>query len=128
MMKIKKIAVSAIIRNSQGELLLQYRNKGKYIDRWVLFGGHMLAGENYEQALRRELLEEIELKVNKLKFFDTYEDDAAITPIYIVEEAVEIRQLVLHEGQGMRFFKPEELKDIDIGYNQRKILMDFLDR
>jgi len=127
-MKIKKISIGAIIKNSKGELLLQYRNKGRYVDRWVLFGGHMLDGENYVQAIRRELLEEIELNPKKIIFFDTYEDETAITPIYIVEEPVELHQLVLHEGQGMRFFRKEDLDKIDIGFNQREILQDFLNK
>jgi mutator protein MutT len=53
--------VPAIIRNSKGEILLGKRDKNSltYPDYWGLPGGLIEYGETVEQAIKRELKEEL---------------------------------------------------------------------
>ncbi|MBW3568712.1 NUDIX domain-containing protein [Candidatus Parcubacteria bacterium] len=65
--------VWVIIEDGKGNILLQKRTKTKPLwpDRWdVSSGGHVDAGENYEQAAAREAMEEINLTGLKLEFLD----------------------------------------------------------
>ena len=58
--------VSAWIMNYNGEILLQQRalDKKKNPGKWARTGGHVDAGETPEQSIKREVYEEIGLKVN----------------------------------------------------------------
>jgi isopentenyldiphosphate isomerase len=54
--------VHVLVTNSSGELLLQLRGRNKKIqpDKWdTSVGGHVSAGESYEEALDREVAEEL---------------------------------------------------------------------
>lgn len=59
--KIERTAVRAVLYNSQNQIALVGNT---YI---VLPGGGMEAGENYEQAVRREVLEEVGCEIQILK-------------------------------------------------------------
>lgn len=58
--------VSAWIMNYNGQVLLQQRSleKKKNPGTWAKTGGHVGAGETCEQAIKREVYEEIGLEVN----------------------------------------------------------------
>ena len=58
--------VSAWIMNYNGEILLQQRalNKKKNPGKWAKTGGHVDAGETHEESIKREVYEEIGLKVS----------------------------------------------------------------
>jgi 8-oxo-dGTP pyrophosphatase MutT (NUDIX family) len=86
-----------------------------------LFGGAIDPGEEPIQALRRELLEELELEVGDAEFFvridydlgglglRRYERNYYLVPI---SRAVE-KRLVLHEGADKRVF-PDILREPNI--------------
>ena len=60
---ITEVAVGVLI-NAQGEFLLTSRPAGKvYEGYWEFPGGKLEAGETVEQALRRELQEEIGITI-----------------------------------------------------------------
>lgn len=52
------IGVGTIVRNSCGQILLGYRVKKGETPSWCLPGGHIEAGETFEQAAIREIKEE----------------------------------------------------------------------
>ena len=60
---VVEVAVGVLIR-STGDFLLTSRPKGKvYAEFWEFPGGKVEAGESVEQALHRELLEELGIEV-----------------------------------------------------------------
>jgi len=120
------VKACAIIRNDKGDLLLQLRDRDPGKEKWVLFGGSVEEGETDEQACRREIKEEIDYNIKDLTLFGRYNNEAAEMPTFIVKEPVSLNQLTLHEGSEMRFFSPQELSTIEIGFGQKKILDDFL--
>lgn len=71
-----KVAVDAVVFSFSRELgvqvLLIKRKSEPFIHRWVLPGGFVQNGESLERAVRRELLEETQLKINYLEQFFTF--------------------------------------------------------
>ncbi len=61
MSRSPKIGVAAVIKNSQGKLLIVRRGHEPEKGRWALPGGHLEWGETLSQALRREVQEEVGL-------------------------------------------------------------------
>ena len=71
-------AVAAIIVLDDGRYLMQLRDDKPeifYPDHWGLFGGSVDEGEEPEAALRRELMEELNLQVDELRYFSQIEFD-----------------------------------------------------
>ncbi|MDZ4727360.1 MAG: NUDIX hydrolase [Leptospira sp.] len=62
-----RVRVAAIIKNPKGKVLLvqQKKNGSGY---WLLPGGGIEFGESAEEALKRELKEELDLDVTKTQF------------------------------------------------------------
>lgn len=63
--------VGAIILNRSGRMLLVRSHK--WGDRYTIAGGHVEVGETLEAALRREIKEEVGLKIRDVKFLMTQE-------------------------------------------------------
>jgi len=123
---MKKIKVSVILLNKKGHILLQLRDEEPEKGKWVPFGGSVEEGETEEEALRREIKEELSYDIKKPRFFKQYELGGVSQPIYIVKEEIDIKDLKLGEGEEMKFFKPDEIQNLDIGFNYKEIILDFL--
>lgn len=76
---------------------------------WGLFGGHRNPGESPEQAVRRELLEEINWQPQVLKFAMVQHLHRRTAPVFCAELSVPLEQLQLLEGQDMALVSIEEL-------------------
>lgn len=114
-------AVAALITVGGG-YLLQLRDNIDSIffpDHWGCFGGAVEGGESGEEALIRELREELELDVplDAIRYFTRFDFDlgfAGLAPIYRFFYEVEIAeatigQLKLHEGAAMRVFSADDI-------------------
>jgi len=126
--KMKKIKACLIIRNKAGELLLQLRDEEPEIGKWVLFGGGVKCGETVEQALAREIKEELGYEIKATDFFGEYGDNGIKQMIYILREPVESSGLKLNEGAAMRFFAPADIDGLAVGFNFKQILNDYFNR
>ena len=62
------VTAGAVIFNDEGQVLL-LKHRFRAGSGWGLPGGFLEAGEHPEQALRRELREEIDLEVRKVEIF-----------------------------------------------------------
>src|SRR5688572_28499269 len=70
-----KQVVAAILYNERGEILLQLRDDKPtipYPNHWTFFGGAVEQGERPDEAVHREMMEELEIDV-RLKFWKSYE-------------------------------------------------------
>lgn len=65
-------AVVAIIRNEKGEVLLTKRKYEPSAGMLDLPGGFVDLGETAEQAIRREILEELNLEIIGIKYFGSF--------------------------------------------------------
>ena len=71
--------VGALILNSSGQILLAKSNKWK--NRFTLPGGHVELGEIVEEALKREIREEVGLEIEPIRFLQFQE--AVYSPEFI---------------------------------------------
>ena len=70
---MKEIFVVAgiFISNDKSILLAQRSAEKSFPLQWEFPGGKIEEGENSESALRRELFEELNIEVDKMKLFDS---------------------------------------------------------
>lgn len=126
--------VSVIPINTQGKILLQQRDDRPdlvFPGCWTTFGGSVEAGETPEEAMHRELLEEIELdlpvKLWKTIEF-TIERDGQVLKgdgyIYVapIEKAED--EIVLHEGQALGYFALADLTKLKIGFGFESVFRE----
>jgi 8-oxo-dGTP pyrophosphatase MutT (NUDIX family) len=123
---MQKTKVCLIVKNKNGEVLLQLRDEEPEAGKWVLFGGGIKDGETAEAALIREIKEELDYQIKSARFFKEYEDRGVCQLIYVLDEPVEIESLKLGEGSAMKFFTFNELQTLNIGFNFKQILFDYL--
>ena len=67
--------VAAIIHDSEGRIFATQRGYGEWKDWWEFPGGKMEAGEMPEEALKREIREELETRIVVERFVETVEWD-----------------------------------------------------
>lgn len=111
-------AVAGLIINQEGQILCTQRGASKYdyiSYKWEFPGGKIEEGEIDQQALKRELQEELEIEVNVLeKFFQvehSYNDFHLSMPVYKCELLTSALKLNVHEN--IKWLKPEQLLSLD---------------
>lgn len=67
--------VAAIIHDAEGQILATQRGYGDWKDYWEFPGGKIEPGESAEEALQREIWEELETSIEIECFFHTVEWD-----------------------------------------------------
>ena len=109
--------VAGILINHDKSILLAQRSVEKSFPlQWEFPGGKIDEGENSESALRRELFEEINIEVDKMKFFDSviheYEFFRANIEFFLVNEWS--GNLLNKEGQNLHWKKLNDLRGLKI--------------
>jgi 8-oxo-dGTP pyrophosphatase MutT (NUDIX family) len=132
--------VAIAILHQADRFLLQLRDDIPgifYPGHWALFGGHVEVGEGIDDAMRRELLEEIGYAPSELIKFGCYEDSHVVRHVYQGALSVELSQLVLNEGWDMDLWNASEIRRGDryshraaqirpLGLPHQRILLDFI--
>ena len=126
--------VAIIITNVQNEVLLQLRDdnpKISFANHWTLPGGVVDPGEDHEEAAQRELFEETGLQVS-LVHWKMYKREVKGYPtieqhVYTGKTQQEANEMILGEGQALKFFGKDELGSLPIGYDFDKLLDEFFD-
>ena len=113
---MREIAKAVIHKNHK--YLFQLRDNDdsiSYPNKWSFFGGEVDKGENFEEALKRELLEELHWCTNKLSFLakDTDKMTNCNINYYLVHCELPDHKLILGEGQAMKWFTIQEIMDLD---------------
>lgn len=117
---MKKTRISQIaLYRKDGKFLLQHRDKNatNFPNMWGFFGGHVESGETFEEAIRRETMEELEYPVNRPRFFHEFiitRERETFHKKSFMEEYDSSQKLVLHEGDKMGWYTPEEAKKLNI--------------
>lgn len=130
---MKKIA-AIILENDKGEFLLYLRDNKPTIpfpDHWDLIGGHVEEGETPEQALVREVKEELGIDLKDYKFFRVYEcltGDAYenIKYIYTGRINIPIERITLYEGVEARYFLRDEIPHVKFANILKEIMIDYI--
>ncbi len=105
-----------VIKNQAGEILIAKRHKKAHQgDLWEFPGGKVEAGENIQQALSRELEEELNIIVQQanplIKINHQYSDLSVCLDVWLVDDySGEVKAC---EGQPIRWVSIESLKDYE---------------
>lgn len=105
------IEVALAMLQRDGRWLIQLRDENPTIvapGSWGLFGGHLEPGETPEQALRRELLEEISWQPPDLELVMVHPIHRRTAHVFRGELSVPLEQLQLLEGQDLDLVSPED--------------------
>ena len=113
-MKVIEV-VAAIIHDEEGRIFATQRGYGPMKDGWEFPGGKMESGETPEEALKREIWEELETRIEVEQLFKTidydYPDFHLTMHCYICK--VESGKLTLKEHEAARWLTKEQLSSID---------------
>jgi ADP-ribose pyrophosphatase YjhB (NUDIX family) len=108
------LSVGAVIRNSEGEILMIDRLKTPY--GFACPAGHIDEGEAPETALVREVLEETGLKVKSFKEYriNYSSDDFSDCPQEPCSRGIDFHMWFIYEveAEGELIFKDDEVKSI----------------
>ena len=113
---MKKIeVVAAIIHDDKGRIFATQRGYGDFKDYWEFPGGKMEPGETPEQALKREIWEELETRIAIERFVTTVEYDYPTfhLTMHCFWCHVESGGLTLKEHEAARWLTKQELNSVN---------------
>jgi 8-oxo-dGTP pyrophosphatase MutT (NUDIX family) len=113
-------AVVGLVVVPGGRYLMQLRSQKAgifYPDHWGLFGGAVDPGEGADEALRRELQEELGVAVPEASYFTEFSFDFGFRGLgrvwrryYLIEMGSQLlEKVVLGEGSDMRAFEARDI-------------------
>lgn len=107
--------VAAIICDTEGRIFATQRGYGDYKDFWEFPGGKMEAGESAEDALKREIWEELETRIAVERLVQTVEWD--YPKFHLTMHCflchIESGNLTLKEHEAARWLSKEQLDCVD---------------
>ena len=112
---MKQIEVVAAIIRKDDLIFATQRGYGDFKDWWEFPGGKMEAGETPEEALKREIREELSTEINVDEFLCTVEYDypAFHLTMHCYLCSLLTESLHLNEHEAARWLKPEDLDSVD---------------
>lgn len=106
--------VAAVIRDTEEHIFATQRGYGEWKDWWEFPGGKIEAGEAPEEALRREIWEELETRIAVERLLQTVEYDYPMFHLtmhcYLCR--VESGALTLKEHEAARWLTKHELDSV----------------
>lgn len=124
-------SVAAIIRNNKNEILFTLRRHAPAAGMLDLPGGFVDLGETAEEAIKREIKEELNLEITSMQFFGTFANK------YLFEE-IEYQTLdlvfncnvlsfdqlrVADDVSGYIFREPESVNPSEIGLDSIRLII-----
>jgi 8-oxo-dGTP pyrophosphatase MutT (NUDIX family) len=124
--------VGIILVNVEAKVLLQLRSEDDYLypNCWTLPGGRVEEGESLEQALLREVKEELGFDLRVYDLFKTIVENSLSETteryIYWGNISERIENLKLGEGTALTYFSSEEIPRLEIAFDLKPVIIDFL--
>jgi 8-oxo-dGTP diphosphatase len=130
---MKEIA-AIIFENDKGEILLYLRDDKPglpFPGYWDLIGGHVEEGETPEQALVREVKEELDIDLKEYTFYKKYvclTGDAYENTKYIYSGRINlpIEKVTLLEGVRPQYFSRAEIPHVKFANILKSIVMEYI--
>lgn len=99
----------AILRNKEGKILFQLRDKnGRNPNKWGIFGGGIKKNETPEQAVIRELKEELGIVTSRSDFIKEHNIPLVNYHIFQIKLRKIPKKSDLREGKRMKLMTKEE--------------------
>ncbi len=125
----EKARVAGVLLYREGKALLQHRDENPAIPwpgAWCIFGGKVEEGETPEEAARREIEEELGLRLEgPLSLIYHSNGERLERFFYAAPLLVSPEDLTLNEGQGMALLSPAEWEHYGIIPLHTEILTAF---
>jgi 8-oxo-dGTP diphosphatase len=129
-----KAIAAIILENDKGEFLLALRDNKPGIpfpDHWDLIGGHVEDGETPEEALIREVKEELDIDLKEYAFYKKYECLTGdvyenIKYIYKGKINIPIEEVTLLEGVREQYFSREEIHNVRFANIIKTIILEYI--
>ena len=111
----KHIEVAAAIIINDGRIFATQRGYGKFKDGWEFPGGKIEQGETAQQAVKREVREELDTEIEVGELFDTVEYDYPDFHLTMHCFLCTVRSgnLVLKEHQAAKWLTRETLDSVE---------------
>lgn len=111
---MKQIEVVAAIIRKENQIFATQRGYGEWKDWWEFPGGKMEAGETPEEALKREIWEELETRIVLERLVETVEWDypAFHLTMHCYLCHVESGHLELKEHEAAKWLNRDELESV----------------
>ena len=117
--------VAALVQDEKGRYLITQRRKGSHLaGLWEFPGGKREAGESLEEALRRELAEELSARFAVGQRIETvrWEYPERTIVIHFYRCRLESGTIEPREDQAMAWVAPERLSDFDFPPADRDLI------
>ena len=112
---MKTIRVAAAVIRDGNKIFATQRGYGEFKDGWEFPGGKIEAGETAEEAIVREIKEELDADIKVGELIDTVEYDYPDFHLSMDCFFCELlsREFVLKEHEAARWLSKEELDSVD---------------
>ena len=123
------LGAGIILLNSNNEVLLLLRDNKidiPFPNMWDIPGGKVEEGESPEQALRREMMEEMSIKnLGEIKLFKIFTSENLTDNIFWKRINLNLREIELNEGQVLGYFDLKNIQETELAFNYNKVLEEF---
>ena len=128
---MKKKGCSIIFYNDQDQILLFLRDDKSDIpfpNMWDLPGGNVEKDEIPEQCIVREMKEEIDLDLHDFKEFKVIDFNDRLEYVFWKKLNMDINKIELTEGQCLKWFTEDKVKQTDLAFGFNRVVQDFFNR
>jgi 8-oxo-dGTP diphosphatase len=125
---MKRKGASIIFVNDREEVLLFLRDDKPeipYPNMWDVPGGHVNPNETPEACIVREMKEEMDLDLVDYHLSSVMEFDDRVEYTFWKKANLKISEINLMEGQYLKWFSLEEVRNTKLAYGFNEILEDF---
>lgn len=123
------LGAGIILLNSNNEVLLLLRDDKidiPYPNMWDIPGGRLEDGETPEQAVRREMMEEMAIKnLGEINLFKILTSKNIIDHIFWKRLNLNPKEIDLKEGQRIEYFNLERIRKTKLAFNYNEVLESF---
>ena len=113
--KVVAAVIKAVNKNGEDIIFATQRGYGEFKDGWEFPGGKIEEGETPQEALKREIMEELDTEISVGELIDTIEYDYPTFHLSMDCFWCEVitGNLVLKEAEDAKWLKKNELDKVD---------------